>query len=263
VSEQAFKANNSGPPLDVSSLSCHGKASAGRHLTNIPTEPSETLELSAHPWEPGRLCGDNDSSMGEQDGSSGERDETAARVQALGITSPLYKAFACVLSGHDHQARVNPTTAGFWQYHCAGLGRGIGLAEVRAFVAYGRERHLSGVEAARWRERLDFEAQLRSPVLLDVRLPEPCPDAARIVAGRMRVFVGLRDARFPLNESFVFAREFAQAYCELSPDRVRDALSWLERAGVIYRTGLSGRSILWKLTAQDVYAAGSENGGHM
>jgi hypothetical protein len=158
--------------------------------------------------------------------------------------------------------RANPTTAGFWQYRCEGLGRGIGLAEVRAFIAYGCERHLSGVEAARWSERLDYEAHLLSPVVLDVRPPEPCPDAARIIAGKMRLFVGLRDARFPLAESFPFARRFAQAYCDLSPDRVRDALKWLERAGVIKRTGLSGRSILWKLIAQDAYpAAGNESKG--
>lgn len=195
---------------------------------------------------PGRLCGDHD-------GSVGDRDETAARLRALGIESPLYKSFACVLPGHDHQARVHPTTAGFWQYHCDGLDRGIGLGELRAYIAYGQERHLSNLEAARWRERLDFEAHLHYPVPLAVELPEPCPEAARIVAGKMRVFVGLRDARFPLDEAFVFAREFAKAYCNLGDDKVRAALSWLERAGVIYRVGTNGRSILWKLTAQDEY----------
>lgn len=195
---------------------------------------------------PGQLCGDHD-------GSVGDRDETAARLRALGIESPLFKSFACVLPGHDHLARVHPTTAGFWQYRCDGLDREVGLGGLRACIAYGYERRLSPLEAARWRERLDFEAYLRYPVPLAVELPEQCPEAARIVAGKMRVFVGLRDARFPLDEAFVFARDFAKAYCDLSDDKVRASLSWLERAGVIYRVGKNGRSILWKLTAQDEY----------
>jgi hypothetical protein len=79
------------------------------------------------------------------------------------------------------------------------------------------------------------------------------------MAGEMRVFVGLRDARFPLDEPFVFARNFAGAYCALSADKVRAALSWLERSGVIYRAGLNGRSILWKLVAQDEWATHADD----
>jgi hypothetical protein len=68
----------------------------------------------------------------------------------------------------------------------------------------------------------------------------------------MREFVGLRDKRFPLTEPFVFAYEFAQAYCGLSGDGVRGAKDWLERAGVIRRLDKKhGRSILWKLAAQE------------
>jgi hypothetical protein len=201
---------------------------------------------------PGRLYGDHD-------GSIGERDETTARLHALGIDTPLFKSFRCVLPGHDHKARATFTritgakssNTGFWRYYCEGLRQGVGLAEVRAFIAYGEEQRLTNLEAARWRERLDFEADLRCPASVNVQLPEPCPEAARIVAGKMRLFVGLRDARFPLNEPFVFAYDFAQAYCDLSGDQVRGGKDWLERAGVIYRSGLSHRSILWKLSAQD------------
>jgi hypothetical protein len=123
------------------------------------------------------------------------------------------------------------------------------------------ERHLSNLEAVRWRERLDYEAHLHYPINLEVELPESCPEVARIVVGKMRLFVGLRSAHFPLTEPFVFASELAQAYCNLSADRVRTGLSWLERATVIYRTGKHGRSILWKLAAQDSYDSSSESGG--
>jgi hypothetical protein len=51
---------------------------------------------------------------------------------------------------------------------------------------------------------------------------------------------GLRDARFPLAEPFVFAHEFAQAYCGLTAVRVRAAKDFLQRAGVTYRAGLHG-----------------------
>jgi hypothetical protein len=199
----------------------------------------------------------------------GYKDETRARLDALGVRAELFQAFPCVIPGHEHKARVNFTTfteasslrTGFWRWYCDGLSHGVGLAEVRAFIAYGEERSPSPTECARWRERLDLEAHLLTPVPLVVELPEACPEAARIVAGWMRVFVGLRATRFPLDEPFVFAREFASAYCGLSTDVVRTAMSWLERASVIKRVGLNGRSILWKLAAQDDYADGRNNGG--
>jgi hypothetical protein len=170
----------------------------------------------------------------------------------------VFKSFPCVLPGHDHKARATFTrfngggsSVGRWQYYCDGLTRGVGLAEVRAFLAYGDERRTSNLEAARWRELLDFEAGLRWPIPLDVQLPECCPETARVLAGAMRVFVGLRDARFPLAEPFVFGGDFAPAYCGLSHDQVRAAKDWLERIGVIYRAGKHGLAILWKLVAQD------------
>jgi hypothetical protein len=102
---------------------------------------------------------------------------------------------------------------------------------------------------------MDFEAHLRYPIPLDVRLPEQCPETVRVVAGAMRTFVGLRSTHFPLAEPFPFAHEFAQAYCGLSADAIRAAKDWLERAGVIYRAGKHGRAILWKLAAQDTGSA--------
>lgn len=221
---------------------------AGRGaLGAVPREPLEPLEPSAPPSPPGRLCGDADD-------PSGIRDETATCLKVLGIDGPLFESFPCVLPEHDHPAKLHFNSRGFWQYRCPGLTQSVGLGEVCAFLAYGRPRHLSNLEAARWHERLSREAGLRFEVPLDVRLPEPCPDAARIVADRMRLLVGLRDACFPLTEPFPFASDFAQAYCDLSADEVRGAKSWLERAGVVYRVGEPAprrRPILWKLAAQD------------
>jgi hypothetical protein len=233
-------------------------ASRPSRLAPFPIEPSEPSELSAPSWPERRLYGDDDGAMGN-------RDETKARAKALGITTPLFEEFSCILAGHHHKARLHFTRLrgslrGFWQYSCPDLDGSFGLGEVRAFVAYGATPHLSNVEAARWRELLDFEAQLRLPVELDVRVPERCPEAARIVAERMCLLVGLRDARWPPDEAFIFAREFAKAYCGLSDDRVRVAVSWLERAGVTYRDGKHGHAIRWKLHAQDEFVARGHNG---
>ena len=223
--------------------------------TPLPLEPLEQVEPTTPSSVKGRLYGDDD-------GSNGSRDETAARLKALGITASLFESFPCVLDGHDHKARAMFTrhthdggyTGGHWQYYCEQLPAGAGLAEIRAFIALGRQRHVSGVEAARWRERLDYEAGLQWPLPLDVQLPESFPKVAGIVASKMRLFVGLRSTHFPLAEPFVFGGDFAPAYCGLSADEVRGAKSWLERAGVTYRAGKNGRSILWKLVAQDHFA---------
>src|SRR5204862_250010 len=69
--------------------------------------------------------------------------------------------FACLLPGHTHHARLE-TVRGQWRYRCDGDAGFWGLAEVRAFIAYGRILRLSEIECARWRERLDYEAGLLS-----------------------------------------------------------------------------------------------------
>ena len=191
---------------------------------------------------------------GDRDDSVEEQDRTALRARALGIEVPIFKRFPCILAGHNHDARLHPTAAGYWQYRCEGLQRGVGLAEVRAFIAYAGELYISSLEAARWSERLDYEAHLRYPIELNVQLPDGCPEPAAVLAARMREFVGLRDKRFPLAEPFVFAHEFAQAYCGLTAHEVRAGKDWLERAGVIRRKGKHGRPILWRLAAQEALA---------
>jgi hypothetical protein len=217
-------------------------------LAPSPIEPLEPEEPSTSSSSPGRLYGD-------EDGSDERVDETATRLKALGI-EPMFDPFPCILHGHNHAARTQfrqfrESKRGYWHYCCEGLDESYGLGEIRAFVAYRAVRAVSRLEAARWRERLDFEAGLRWPVSIESGLPERCPEAARIVADRMALFVGLRSERFPLTEAFPFAKPFGAAYCGLSEDQVRSAIGWLERAGVIYRVGKHGLSILWKLRVQD------------
>jgi hypothetical protein len=73
-----------------------------------------------------------------------------------------------------------------------------------------------------------------------VRIPRPCHESARIVADRMGLLVSLRGTLWATNEPFVFASDFAQAYCALTADQIRGSKNWLEREGVIYRFGMHG-----------------------
>src|SRR5450759_384376 len=128
------------------------------HLAPIPTEPlepSERLEPRVSSSVQGRLSGDRDGSLGIT------RDETALRAKALGITAPLFDSFPCILDG-QHTARLHPMRLKdgkvVWQYASRALGRSVGLNELRGIRAYGADRGMTRQEAARWGERLDFEA---------------------------------------------------------------------------------------------------------
>jgi hypothetical protein len=178
------------------------------------------------------------------DGSLGvRRDETAARMRALKIKARPWESFRCVLPEHDDQARVVPGNPP--RYECS---VSIGLAEVRAAVAYGTVRKIKPLEAARWRDLVDYEAGLRSPDLVNVSIPDGASETTIKVARAMQLLVSLRDDRWD-TPAFTFAREFAMAYTGVTSDQVRDAMEWLEKKHVIVRQEdrLPNRPILWKL----------------
>ena len=178
-------------------------------------------------------------------------DKTAARLAALGISKTPNQPQPCVLPGHDHSARVHPGKRRHWLYSCEQLDRSLEVAGVRAAIAYGDCNRRSKVALCRWAELLDCEAGLLQPTLLDLHLPDGCPQCPRKLAQHMRLFVGLRDRRFPLAAPFVFTDSFAVAYTDLTKDQAREGREWLERQGVIRREGVSNRAIEWKLAAQD------------
>ncbi len=223
-----------------------------RTPTGLPTGPSGLTTATSHTYSltsPRQSCGDQprDSPVGI------ERDETAARSRALGITAPLMDEFACILPGHSDTARLRWSNTGrFWQYVCP-AGVQHGLAEIRAFVSYGEVRQLKKVEIVRWRERLDYEAGLRMPRLVDVDLPDHCSDTTRKVAEGIRLLLALRSDTRP-GESwdgkpFVFAREFAMAWCSLTSDQAREGVRALKRAGVIElvsEQSRPGKPVWWR-----------------
>lgn len=178
-----------------------------------------------------------DSSMGV--------DETRARAAALGAS--VDTPFRCVIAGHEHEASLQ-WEGRFWLYRCP--GRALGLADVRAAVAYGDVRAISPTEAQRWRDRLDYEAGLLEPVGVVIELPDDCGPSARRVSRGVALYLGTRARRggFGPDEPFTFARRFCMAWCGLTNDQARDGVTELERRGVTARTGekIAG-AILWQL----------------
>lgn len=213
----------------------------GRESTSGTATPIEPFLEPTFPSEP-------NGSMGPRDGSVGV-DKTARRAKALGIAAPLGESFPCILPGHDDTARLHPTAKGFWHYRCEGDDkRELGLAEVRAALAYGEVRRISRTEAARWRERLDHEAGVLAFREVPIALNPRASDATRHVANGLRLFLGLRDARWG-EQPFTWAREFVMAYCNVTDQQARDAVRTLEHEHkAIERTGeKNGRAIVWRL----------------
>lgn len=183
------------------------------------------------------------------------RSTTAKLAAVVGITTP-FEPFRCVLPGHaDCAAELyrNPAR-GYWRYRCAAPWSG-GLAEVRASLSYAEPRTLSGVEAARWRERLEFDAGLRKPQPITI-LPKPdASSAATRVADGIRLFLGLRDGEGWQGKPFTFSRQFAAAYCDLSENVARRGIAELRKAKVIdcvgqVELGPVRRAHLWRVTLQ-------------
>jgi hypothetical protein len=213
----------------------------------IPIEPLTPIE----PSKSRPIFVEADGSMGvlsPPDGSVGVTvDATAARLRALDIDAGPDLArpepFSCVLPGHDDAARVHSTSRAFWHYECGDVS--LGLAEVRACVAYGAVKRVSRVEAARWRERLDYDAGLLAARDVGLPLPDVAADSTLKVGERLRLFLGLRDERWA-GQPFTWARNFVMAYCDVTDSQAREAVWQLRQAGALTQAGKSGRAILYR-----------------
>jgi hypothetical protein len=147
-------------------------------------------------------------------------DRTAARARELGIEvadGGLYGlgSFACVLPRCKRRAVLIPRPP-YWLYACECLSKPVDLASIRAYRGYGKRLPgLKGVELARWRERLDYEAGLTRCRLAPIELPEQASAIAHRMADGCRLLVGLRDDRWN-TEEFTLARNFSKAWCALT-----------------------------------------------
>lgn len=230
----------------------------GRHDTTTALDGPARFEFSTTPRGVKGLSGSEGDGAAKVVGSkkalgssltTAERSER--RLAALGLSSS-FDPFPCRLPRHDHAATLHPGPDGrYLLYRCADGEWSGGLAEVRASIAYGEARHLRSNEAARWGDRLDFDAGIRKPIPFAGELPEGLGDSARIVLEHLRLLVGLRE-RLDLSVPFVFARPFGVAYTGLSGEKaIQLSLEELERRQLIKRVGKGKYAILWKLADQD------------
>ena len=155
--------------------------------------------------------------------------------QTRGIDAELDAWFDCVIPGrdHDHQAVIRDDPSRF-TYVCADGKRG--LAEVRASIAYREPKRLRPTEAARWRERLWFEAGLIKRHPGDWTVPPTCSPNALKIAGGIALLLSLRDKRWA-GQPFTFARAFAAAWCDMSEPAVRQGIEELRDRGHIREVG--------------------------
>jgi hypothetical protein len=169
---------------------------------------------------------------------------TIGRLAALGIPWPATEPFEYELFGRVHVATLR-LSGGHWVLRSA--SGEFNLAELRAYSAYGDKRYLSRLEKARWLERLDWEAGGHQPDAFETPLLDDASSAAHAIVSGIGLFLTLRDERWALEEPFVFAREFAKAWCGVTEDGARRGIRELEQLGVIERVGKSGRALLWRL----------------
>lgn len=204
----------------------------------------------------------DNSSREVSDNSSreGEASTTTKLAAVLGIVPP-FDAFACVLPGHAGcTAELHrPRPHGYFLYRCPSPWSG-GLADVCASQRYGNVRTLSGIEAARWRERLEFDAGIRAPHNIVMKLPADASSAATRVAAGISLFLGLRDFGQWGTQPWTFTRRFAMAYCGVSEDIARRGTAELRKHGVIVLVdalalGATRRAYLWRLADATGHAA--------
>jgi hypothetical protein len=181
-----------------------------------------------------------------------EPDKTLRMARVLEITAPLGETFPCVLPGcNGHSARLQRSGQGYWQYRCSRRQRSFGLAEVLAFQAYGEVRPISDVEAARWHDRLEYEAGLRKPLSAPFALSPDRSEPLRKVARALWLLVTLRDERWD-GQPFFFTRRFVMASAGVTSDQARRCVRQLEELGVLKRVGrrrMAGgyEAIVWQL----------------
>jgi hypothetical protein len=110
---------------------------------------------------------------------------------------------------------------------------------------------VSRVEAARWRERLQYEAGLIKPRPTGWGVPPDCSPQAQQIAHGVDLLLGLRDAERWTDQPFTFARGFAAAWCGMSKPDARKGIEELRDRRYLQAVGSvpcgAHDAILWQL----------------
>jgi hypothetical protein len=176
------------------------------------------------------------------------------RAEAIGVEDES-ESFACVIPEHEHRARV-VSAFGVSRYRCETMPEQMSLsfAEVFRWRTTGGPCLMDGPMSCRWYERLEHAAKNLEPTPVAVPTPIRCSPVSRIVAGYIRLYLGLRDASgggYGLGRPFTFTRSFCTSYCGVTAKQARIAMFELERGGSIRRVGTVPvdryEAILWQV----------------
>jgi hypothetical protein len=109
----------------------------------------------------------------------------------------------------------------------------------------GRHGRLNGPEFRVWALRLSIQQGLRKPATVPMpELPASATPIHRKVAEGFLLLCACRWTDTP-GAPAPFDREFAAAWCAVTPRQARDARDYLERVGAIRHDGWHGRMKLW------------------
>lgn len=209
------------------------------------TKPSPRSDLDLNnPADPGIYelpVSTSLSAEGDKQRLGYDADAVAAAVRKMvGEHARVNVPFCCVIPGHTEQrasASVfrDPRTGLFVyrDWHQRGP-EWLTLAQVRAAQGYGAVQELRGPEAARWYDRLFFEAGILKPE--PVPLPSLPSDARMPVVLARQGFgllLGLRWLTEPVGTPTPFARSFISGWCGLAPSTAERAKVELLRLDVI------------------------------
>lgn len=183
----------------------------------------------------------------------GHTPEAKLALPTLGIHAAVGERFSCVLPGHDSDpgagasvwwdGRTRLLQYHDWHHSRYGGPEWLRLCDVRAALAYGRVRRLTGPEAARWWLRLWSDAGLIEPLeVLMPPLPEGTPASVGKVADGFALLVGLRWLVEAPGEPVVFSHRFAAAWSGVALETASKAIRAMLRLGVIHRVGQVGVS---------------------
>ena len=121
----------------------------------------------------------------------------------------------------------------------------------------GLDRVLSTPEFVRWKIRLAIEKGLLAPARVPAPpLPEDAPATVRIVYKGFVFLQACRWLREPPESPTPFSRDFAAAWCRVTPWEARESIRWLRSRGllrVVDRIEVGGgrRAYLYRLGLEE------------
>ena len=227
------------PFAHLSSLRDGGsETSSGLSIGSAYELPIELATRAAPTRRELRVRSDDSTRLGADPGA------VAAALPVLGIGAPLGKPFCCVLPGHgvEHPSAsiYRDPSDGVYRYrdwHRADGIEWLSLAEVHAARVAGRVGRLQPPEAARWWDRLFYDAGLLPEVVMPQLTPTPSALSTldRVAHGFALLFALRRLRARDGNYASPYTASFASRWCGIPEVDAQSAIAELRRRDVILK----------------------------